>query len=778
MGDAAEQVNGGHPPPTDAVDSSRDRGIDLLMYSPTEQPDFVLSSQTSARGWAILPLAPSGLPLLAARTRPFAILTHAATVPELRESQSPASWAPLVAICDHFDASTSAFEAGADVCVLRTDVSALGPQLPFLRRLCLERSRSRLLEQALDAVSDAVEIHDREAHLLWANQAFEAMSGHAPRDMLGRAPREVMRSPQRTRDLDDAINHALTSGEPWRGSMVGIRRDGHAVEQLVSLHPVATVGAEGSFSITQFLIPALHGANSQAETASGIAALVSSEQRFRTMMEAAGDAILIHDFESARAIDVNPAACKLFGYDRSEFLKLTGASLGGPESAEHTRRMSASLRATGHGHEPRHPMRRKDGSRFVADVRITIYEFFGRKQYLVIVRDVTEQVEREQALEQSNKELSEAREQLLHSARLAALGQMAASVAHEVNNPLQYMSGGIQLLRERLPESVENQEAISILDEGIDRIRNVTRALLPFSRVEPAREENLKLTEVVDSVWKMTSTLIRHRAKFEVDIPATLSIKADRTRLAQLITNLVTNAAHAIDEGHAEKNLILVRAIVDASRLTLSVSDTGRGIPLDHQPHIFDPFFTTKTRELGTGLGLSLCQEIARQHDGTLRFVTEVGVGTTFFLELPRQRVEAAQLKTATAVETKRLKARVLIIDDEALVAESFRMFLKGCSVDVANGGEEGLEFLAEDDSYDVILCDLMMPGMDGPTVYESIRARWPGLERRMLFCSGGAFTPKARSFLAATTVRLLDKPVSPRDLTSAVAEVMAFHPR
>jgi PAS domain S-box-containing protein len=715
------------------------------------------ASAAAAVGWH-----ERDLPSLEAPGTPCALLARDA---EAALGAPDETW--IIARCETSAQALEALGSWADDAFVAGDAANLGACLVRAGRAWASKRQARRFEQALDAVSDAVEVHDAEGRLRWANRAFEAMSGHKRTDIIGQSPRELMRSPQQTQSLDEEIATTLGRGEVWRGSTVGIRGDGHAVEQIVAIHPL---GGSGSVHITQFLIPALHG-GSTAETTSGIAALVSSEQRFRTMMSSAGDAILIHDFESARAIDVNPAACLLFGYAREEFLTLTGSSLGGPEAAESTRRMSASLRATGHGHEPRHPMRRKDGTRFVADVRITMYEFFGRKQYLVIVRDVTEQVEREKELERSNRELSEAREQLLHSARLAALGQMAASVAHEINNPLQYMTTGVESIRER--SSRDASDAVSMLEEGIDRIRSVTRALLPFSRVEPAREEFLKLTDVVDSVWRMTSTLIRHRARFEVDIPASLLLRADRTRLAQLLTNLVTNAAHAIDEGAADRNLILVRAVVTATHVVLSVSDTGRGISKEHQAHVFEPFFTTKAREAGTGLGLSLCQDIARQHDGTMRLVSEVGVGSTFFVDLPRSRLETPSAAPASPSASPQLAARVLVIDDEALVAESFRMFLKNCDVETAIGGAEGLSFLEADQAYDIILCDLMMPGVDGPTVYETVAKRWPGLEMRMIFCSGGAFTPRARTFLAETHVRLLDKPISSRELATAIAEVL-----
>ena len=641
-----------------------------------------------------------------------------------------------------------------------------------------DRQRAKALESALDQVPDAVAIVGPDSVLQWTNAAFARLSGYASDEAIGRDAFSLLQSPVHAPALYATLRGHVRDGQPWRGSLVGLRKNGTAVEQLVSVTPRPGADGQsvaGAIIVSQFLEPLLSSTPGNREATSSIAALVLSEQRFRVMLERAGDAIMVFDFDDAHAVDVNPAACELFGYSRTEFLKLTGANLGGPEAAASVARMSASLQASGEGHDPRHAMRKKDGSRFIADVRIQTYEFMGRRQYLVIARDVSAQVDREHALERSNHELAETRQRLLHSDRLVSLGHLAASVAHEINNPLQYMQTAIDTLQ-RVALSEQGAAPLAALQEGVQRVGAVTRALLPFSRVDGFRAERLGLADVVEMVRRMTSSLVSQRAAFTIDLDRGLFVRGDRTLLAQLLTNLVTNAAHAVGEGAPDQNEIAISAAREGDRVVVSVRDTGGGIPDSLRDRIFEPFFTTKPSELGTGLGLPLCLDIAEQHGGTLRFVSELGAGTTFFISLPIAAAEAPSVRKLPepALAPAALRAKVLVVDDEALVAECYRIYLRTCEVDIALGGEEALELLSAQRDYDVIVCDLMMPGMDGPKVYEEVEARWPGLERRIIFCSGGAFTERSRAFIGRVAPLMLDKPVSTPELTRAIAEVVA----
>lgn len=678
--------------------------------------------------------------------------------------------APLLALGPDDELADAAAQ-GADF-VATDDAWHPEATLASAVRLAKERRLAQDFTAALNAVSDAVEILGANSELLWTNHAFTLMSGYPAEEVAGRDAFALLQSPVHAPALYDHLRDQVRAGEAWRGSLVALRKDGHAVEQLVTTTPRRTPEGtvDGAITVAQFLAPALRRADD--DQVSSIAALAESEQRFRVMMEAAADAILIFDFDNAHAIDVNPATCSLFGYTRAAFLKLTGAILGGPDAAEHVARMSASLKAMGNGHEPRHPMTRADGSKFFADVRITIYEFRGRKQYLVIVRDVTDAVQRERDLLNANADLAATKERLLHSDRLASLGQLAASVAHEINNPLQYMLSSLASLR----AGQHTTEQLDILGEGIQRIRSITRALLPFSRADAVRRELVPVAEVVETVRRMTATEVSARARFEVHVEPGLIVSGDRTQLAQLLTNLITNAAQSLDNtapDAQQRNRIRITATRDGDAVLIAVADTGRGIPEAVRSRIFQPFFTTKSREAGTGLGLSLCLDLAQQHGGDLTFTSDVGVGTTFLLSLPAAETAPAEVVVPAVAPVTSQPARILAIDDEALVAACYPLLLPDCEVEIAIGAEEALEILEGRRSFDLIVSDLMMPGLDGPALYEQIAARWPGLEQRVVFCSGGAFTTRSQEFLARIGARPLAKPVATADLTAAIAETL-----
>jgi PAS domain S-box-containing protein len=539
-------------------------------------------------------------------------------------------------------------------------------------------------------------------------------------------------------------------------------------ELLVATYHAARRRAAGSSLLTPDALAAAHGKLADHVRASVIAH-TDSEHRHRMMMDIAGDAILIADYDTARFVEANLAACAMFGYTVEEFQQLTGRALAGPDGGATVDRVSRALKEAGRVFEQRHPLRRKNGTYLWATVRLSVYEHMARKYSIAIIRDVTEQVEREQALERTNRQLEAAQQLVLHSSRLASLGQMAAGVAHEINNPLHFIIGGFDEIEPLVASaSPHTRKAFADMREGAERIRSVTGSLLPFARVETGQPEHVDLNELVQWAYRMTANEIRHRAQVVLELSPLPQMIAHRTRLGQLVTNLLTNAAQAIEEGDSARNRIAVRTELAQGRVRLTIADTGHGIPDEIRPHIFDPFFTTKPREHGTGLGLSLCAEIVAAHHGTIGFESEVGKGTTFVVTFPAELGVSLPPPAAAAPATT-TGARVLLIDDEPAVLRISERMLKGHIVKTACGGRAALELLAADHEFDAIVCDLMMPDVDGLMVYEHVRQNYPALLDRIAFCSGGAFTERVREFLAGITNEVLDKPLPGARLRDAV---------
>jgi CheY-like chemotaxis protein/anti-sigma regulatory factor (Ser/Thr protein kinase) len=251
-----------------------------------------------------------------------------------------------------------------------------------------------------------------------------------------------------------------------------------------------------------------------------------------------------------------------------------------------------------------------------------------------------------------------------------------------------------------------------------------------------------------------------------VDLPA-LTVNAGK--LQQVVINLIINAAQAIDGNRPTENKIHVRTGRQNGSLFVEVTDTGKGIPETALPHIFEPFFTTKPA--GVGLGLSVCNEILRRYEGTLEVSSQVGMGTTFVARLPLENgFNAKAADVNTAVETKTV--RVLVVDDEPGNLEVLsRSLKKEYEVLPAMSGVEAMAILEKDGGrIDAIVSDINMPEMDGMALYQAVSQKFPGLEKKVVFITGGMFAEDVARFLKSVPNVCIEKPFSHQDLRTAVA--------
>jgi two-component system, NtrC family, sensor kinase len=248
--------------------------------------------------------------------------------------------------------------------------------------------------------------------------------------------------------------------------------------------------------------------------------------------------------------------------------------------------------------------------------------------------------------------------QLEFTARMASIGTLAAGIAHEINSPLTYVLGNLEMLSElvteqrgRVPDEVARQlaELVSEAHDGAARMKSIVRELRLFAR-DP---DNLLVTDVdvrqiLESVGRMAIHELRHRARFVTDFADTPRVRANPGHLNQVFLNLIVNAAQAIAPGHVDANRVRVSTGTDASgRVLIEVADTGCGIPLDVVGRIFDPFFTTKDPGQGTGLGLSICHGLVSAMGGEITVDSIVGQGTTFRVMLPAVAAAAAAAEKA-----------------------------------------------------------------------------------------------------------------------------------
>ena len=375
--------------------------------------------------------------------------------------------------------------------------------------------------------------------------------------------------------------------------------------------------------------------------------------------------------------------------------------------------------------------------------------------------------------------------------RLAALGTMAAGVAHEVNNPLAVIMANLSLISHALDDSdrpgedparVKGMDVATVRDilqdtsSAADRVRRIVADLRSFTQPPDERDLPADLARALRRGLQSTAHEFRHRARVSVDIRQLPEIEGSEVRVGQVFVNLLVNSAHAITPGRVTENRVEVRAYTDElGWAVIEVQDTGAGIPAEIRPRIFDPFFTTKPPGMGSGLGLSVCHGIVKSLGGEISFDSEVGRGTTFRVRLPPSpRSSAVPAATEQGPRGDPERASILVIDDEPLVRRAIERSLdKEHDVVSAATAGEALERLENGEQYDLILCDLMMPEMTGMEMAERLRRDQPGLYDRLVFLSGGAFTPEAAEFLRSVGNRFIEKPFLPDDLRRRVQELL-----
>ena len=381
-------------------------------------------------------------------------------------------------------------------------------------------------------------------------------------------------------------------------------------------------------------------------------------------------------------------------------------------------------------------------------------------------------IERERAVE----ELQHNQEALRQREKLAAMGSLLASVAHELNNPLAVIMLQADLLREDASSDVVAEHAEEIT-QAATRCERLVRNFLTLSRQHPPERVAVDLNALIMHTLELLEPAFRVDAvAVDLCLDATLpSIRADADQIRQVLVNLITNAYQALREVQAPRQVTLTtRCDAARTRVTLEVVDTGPGIPPAILARIFEPFFTTKPPGVGTGLGLSLCQGIIEGHDGTIWVTSQPGQGTVFRVELP---LGEALTTTSPALEEEIYQPicgqTILIVDDEPSVIRGLIRLLRrdGHTVETAPNGRTALARLQER-AYDVILSDLRMPELDGSGLYQALE-QYPKLQRRFVFLTGDTVSHETMAFFEQTGVRWLTKPFRASEVRRTIQQVL-----
>ncbi|MHC5539452.1 hybrid sensor histidine kinase/response regulator, partial [Singulisphaera rosea] len=404
-----------------------------------------------------------------------------------------------------------------------------------------------------------------------------------------------------------------------------------------------------------------------------------------------------------------------------------------------------------------------------------------------LIRDATDQHPEIVASWSDITERKSLEDQFRRAQKMEAFGQLAGGVAHDFNNLLTIINGYSELLLQRLPQDDPSRKLISEIYKAGERSAGLTRQLLMFSRQEVLATQVLDLNEVLADTDKMLRRLIGEDVRLTTTLESEpWAVRADLGQLEQVLLNLAVNARDAMPEGgrltietqNIELDAAYVRTHEGAragEHILLSVTDTGSGIPPDALANIFEPFFTTKEPGKGTGLGLATVYGIVKQSGGHIVVYSEVGIGTTFKVYLPRVE-KASEVSKAPSRKPPLSHGTetILLAEDEAGVRTLTSYVLAQCGYKVleANNGDEAVRVAAGyDGPINLLITDVVMPGAGGRAVAERMTEQYPGM--RVLYMSGYTDDAVIRHGVLRVGVNFIQKPFTPFALASKVRAVL-----
>jgi two-component system, cell cycle sensor histidine kinase and response regulator CckA len=558
------------------------------------------------------------------------------------------------------------------------------------------------------------------------------------------------------------------------------RMNGEPVPRVVQTQLISKSGAEipAEASFTQVIV---HGRVAEVAFFTDLSErklaeyeLKSSEARFRQLVDSAPDGVVI--LNGTRFLFVNPAAAELLcagsadslvGQNWDRFLE--------PESARKARQLVSRMVTAQDFPRGSREFTTKD-QRAIEVSSIPI-QYEGVGAVLAFARDVTE------------RNAIQAR--LVQADRLAAVGMLAAGVAHEINNPLAYVLLNLKYLEKELPKLAQDPGRLDGLlkhledaNHGARRVQAIVKDLRVFARTDGGTAGPVDVIQVLEAALTSTAHELNPRAQVVRHYEDVALVNGTASRLEQVFVNLLVNAAQCLDEkrpGESQQSEARHRVVVSVlrgapGRVRVCVQDTGPGIAPDLVERVFDPFFTTKRAGVGTGLGLPICRSIVENYDGSIHVERVPSGGTRMVVELAEStedRVPISSLAPPSSAGSPDPKKRLLIIDDERSVAQILGQMLgPQFDVTVCCSGQEALALVRETIDFEVILCDIMMPEMSGVELYDLLRERQAGVEQKIIFMTGGALLPNVAEFLTRVQRPKIEKPFDMMELRRAIRKV------
>jgi len=485
--------------------------------------------------------------------------------------------------------------------------------------------------------------------------------------------------------------------------------------------------------------------------------LVRTRDFLRNTLNAVPDPVFVKD-RAHRLVAVNAAFCHVIGRPERELLGRSDHDFSPSHETESSWKKDEEIFASNQPSESEETLTDAAGNSRIFLTKKALFEGTGGEPFLVaVIRDLTESRRLEMQLRLAD--------------RMASVGMLAAGVAHEINNPLAYISANLTHVAEQLAQGeltpsqhAEVREAVLESLEGAARVQVIVQDLKFFSRADDETQGPVDVHRVILGALRLVRNELQHRARLTRSLEPVPSVRGNEARLGQVLVNLLVNALQAFPaERPAEQNGINISTRVREEWVLIEVEDNGQGMSAEVQQRIFEPFFTTKPMGIGTGLGLSICNNLIRIMGGFIEVQSNAGKGSIFRLVLP-----SYEGKSAATAAPKREKAgaaqgarrKVLLIDDEPSVGTAVRRLLRDVhEVESLQDAREALKRIASGVRYDAIVCDVMMPEMTGVQFFQELERSAPELARRTGLMTGGVFNHQAQAFIESRTVQLLYKP-------------------
>jgi two-component system NtrC family sensor kinase len=611
------------------------------------------------------------------------------------------------------------------------------------------------LRAVFDSIPTRIALLDRARRYRYVNREYIEFAGRPAGEILGRTIAEVL-AEEAFVDFDPQGERAL-AGETvlWSG-WLEYRQGRRYLQRICAPLHDAAGGVAGYFIFNRDLTDLKH---SEALNAAIIASSL--------------DCVVAID-ERGRIVEFNPAAEQTFGHRREDVLgRPIGALIVPPALRQRHAEGFARYLATGErrvlGRRVEVEGMRADGSVFPVELTITELRLQDRRLFTAHLRDLT-------AARAAAAEIQRQREALHQSEKLAAFGSLLAGVAHELNNPLSIVIGHALMLAEAAEHSAPAlAERAQRLQAAAERCGRIVRSFLTMARQRETRMRPAAVPALIEAVlqllaYGLTSAGISIERAIDPELP---ELRCDADQIQQVLSNLLINARQALEE-RPQPRRIRLSAGAAGDWVEIAVADNGPGIAEAIRSRIFDPFFTTKPAGAGTGIGLGISRGIAEAHGGTLTLAPARGEGACFVLRLPRQPAVAAAAAPAAAAPAARPGGTVLVVDDEPELARLLAEMLAAerLDCDVVGSGEAARSRLEQRD-YDAVICDLRMPGMDGPALFAWMEAHKPQLCHRTVFVTGDTLGAAAGKFLARVGRPILEKPFVPNEVRRLLAELL-----